>query len=146
MITVKTVETKEELDQIFAIREQVFVIEQKVAPEEEYDEFEEESTHFIAKEDDGAPCGTARWRFTKNGIKLERFAVLQSARGKGAGKALVAAVLENVYQNPDANGRKLYLHAQLKAVPLYSGFGFEKKGEQFEECNIMHYEMELAAK
>lgn len=143
MITVKTVQTEEELKQIFSIREQVFVIEQKVAPDEEYDEFEEESTHFIAKEDDGAPCGTARWRFTSKGIKLERFAVLKSARGKGVGKALVEAVLENIYQHPDTKGKKLYLHAQLKAVDLYAGFGFEKVGEQFEECNIMHYQMEL---
>ncbi len=143
MITVKTVETEEERKQIFAIREQVFVIEQKVSPDEEYDEFEDESIHFIAKEDEGAPCGTARWRFTKNGIKLERFAVLESARGKGTGKALVNAVLENVYQHPNTKGKKLYLHAQLKAVPLYEGFGFKKVGEQFEECNIMHYQMEL---
>ncbi len=143
MITVKTVETKEERKQIFAIREQVFVIEQKVSPDEEYDEFEDESIHFIAKEDDGAPCGTARWRFTKNGIKLERFAVLESARGKGTGKALVNAVLENIYQHQDTKGKKLYLHAQLKAVSLYASFGFKKVGEQFEECNIMHYQMEL---
>ncbi len=143
MITVKTVETAEERKQIFAIREQVFVIEQKVSPEEEYDEFEDESIHFIAKENDGAPCGTARWRFTKNGIKLERFAVLESARGKGAGKALVNAVLENIHLHPETKGQKLYLHAQLKAVGLYEGFGFKKVGEQFEECNIMHYQMEL---
>ncbi len=143
MITVKTVETPEELKQIFSIREEVFVKEQKVASEEEYDEFEESSIHFIAKDEQGNPCGTARWRFTDNGIKLERFAVLKSARGKGAGQALVRAVLDNIKEKPEAKGKKLYMHAQLPAVSLYSRFGFEKVGEQFEECNIMHYQMEM---
>jgi len=143
MISVKIVETQDELKQIFSIREEVFVKEQKVAPEEEYDEFEEISTHFIAIDEDGNPCGTARWRFTENGAKLERFAVLKSHRGKGVGQALVKAVIDNVRVNPEANGKKMYMHAQIPAVSLYSRFGFEKVGDQFEECNIMHYQMEM---
>ena len=142
MIAVKVVESQAELEQIFAIREEVFVKEQKVAPEEEYDEFEEISTHFIALDEDGTPCGTARWRFTDNGMKLERFAVLKSHRGKGVGQALVKAVIDNITLNPEAGGKKMYMHAQLAAVNLYSRFGFEKIGDQFEECNIMHYQME----
>jgi predicted GNAT family N-acyltransferase len=143
MIAVKVVENQEELKQIFVIREEVFVKEQKVAPEEEYDEFEEISTHFIAVDENGIPCGTARWRFTENGMKLERFAVLKSHRGKGVGQALVKAVIENVKESPDSKGKKMYMHAQIPAVSLYSRFGFEKVGEQFEECNIMHYQMEM---
>ncbi|WKV12167.1 GNAT family N-acetyltransferase [Marivirga harenae] len=143
MITVKVVEDKEELKQIFSIREEVFVKEQKVAREEEYDEFEEISTHFIATDEDGKPCGTARWRFTENGMKLERFAVLKSHRGRGVGQALVKAVIDNIKESPDSIGKKMYMHAQLPAVSLYSRFGFEKVGEQFEECNIMHYQMEM---
>ncbi|ADR21358.1 N-acetyltransferase [Marivirga tractuosa] len=143
MIVVKVVETQDELKQIFAIREEVFVKEQKVAPEEEYDEYEEISTHFIATDDIGNPCGTARWRFTENGMKLERFAVLQSHRGKGVGQALVKAVIDNIKENPKAYSKKMYMHAQIPAVSLYSRFGFEKVGDQFEECNIMHYQMEM---
>ena len=110
--------------------------------EDEYDEFEEISTHFIAIDEKGTPCGTARWRFTDHGMKLERFAVLKSHRGKALGQALVKAVIEDVRQHPDAKGKKMYLHAQLPAVSLYARFGLEKVGEQFEECNIMHYQME----
>ncbi|HET8858920.1 GNAT family N-acetyltransferase [Marivirga sp.] len=143
MISVKVVETEEELKQIFAIREEVFVKEQKVAPEEEYDEFEEISTHFIATDDNGNSCGTARWRFTEKGIKLERFAVLKNYRGKGIGQALVKAVIDHVRENPQSKGKKMYMHAQIPAITLYSRFGFKKVGEQFEECNIMHYQMEL---
>lgn len=141
--TVEKVTDKEALEEVFKIRELVFVIEQEVDPAEEYDEFEETSTHFLARLE-GKPAGTARWRFTKNGVKMERFAVLKEARGKGVGQALVAAVLEDVKSLPEAEGKTKYLHAQLTAVPLYAKFGFQKVGEMFEECNIQHFKMELA--
>lgn len=134
---------EEELKSAFKIREEVFVIEQEVDPAAEYDEFEETSTHFLAKLD-GNPVGTARWRFTQNGVKLERFAVLKEARGKGVGQALVAEVLNDISTNPNAIGKLKYLHSQLTAVPLYSKFGFEKEGDIFEECKILHYKMKLA--
>lgn len=140
---VEKITIKESFDQALKIRELVFVIEQGVDPAAEYDEFEKESHHFLAKMD-GKPVGTARWRFTKNGVKMERFAVLEEARGKGVGQALVAAVLEDLKSTPEAEGKTKYLHAQLTAMPLYSKFGFEKKGDLFEECNIQHYKMELA--
>lgn len=143
MITVKVVQTQDELKQIFKIREEVFVKEQEVDPKEEYDEFEDNSIHFIATDDENIPCGTARWRHTGHGIKLERFAVLKSHRGQGVGYALVNEVLEDIAKKPDTSGKLLYMHAQLGAVSLYEKFGFKKKGEQFEECNIMHYQMEL---
>jgi predicted GNAT family N-acyltransferase len=143
MITINIVQTEKELKEIFKIREEVFVLEQQVDPSEEYDEFEDTSIHFIATDEDGNPCGTARWRFTRQGIKLERFAVLKSHRGKGVGYALVKAVLENIATKAEAQGKLQYMHAQLSAVTLYEKFGFQKKGDQFEECNIMHYQMEL---
>lgn len=142
-LQVDKITTEEELKSAFKIREEVFVIEQEVDPAEEYDEFEETSTHFLAMLD-GQPVGTARWRFTKNGVKLERFAVLKEARGKGVGQALVAGVLSDISSNDATVGKLKYLHAQLTAVPLYSKFGFEKEGDIFEECNILHYKMKLA--
>lgn len=141
-ITVEKVLTQEQLDIIFDIREKVFVLEQEVDPAEEYDEFENSSTHFLAKIDD-APAGTARWRYTDKGVKLERFAVLKEKRGKGVGQALVKAVVDDIAAQPDTKGKKLYMHAQLDAMPLYAKFGFKQVGELFEECNILHYKMEL---
>ncbi len=126
----------------FAIREQAFVVEQGVPPEAEYDQYEESSTHFLATSD-GDPVGTARWRFTSEGIKLERFAVKKDYRGQGVGTALVKAVLEDLESNEEAKDKMRYLNAQLKAVPLYLHFGFQQVGEMFEECNILHYRMEL---
>ncbi|MEO9474818.1 MAG: GNAT family N-acetyltransferase [Cyclobacteriaceae bacterium] len=139
-IDVKLADTKELQDKVFALRQEVFVVEQEVRSEEEFDEFESISRHFIAFEDD-LPVGVARWRATDKGIKLERFAVKQSHRGAGVGSALVQAVLSDISQNV-GNGQYLYLHAQLTAIPLYTKFGFEKTGPQFEECNIQHFKME----
>jgi predicted GNAT family N-acyltransferase len=141
-VQVEKITRDDQLKSAYSIRHQVFVVEQKVDPEMEYDEFENISKHFIAYCDDKA-VGTARWRVTPNGVKLERFAVLEEMRGKGVGQALVEAVLEDISDNPDAAGMKKYLHSQLSAVPLYLKFGFEKVGDIFEECNIMHYKMQL---
>lgn len=141
--TVEKISDKKSFDEAFNIRRLVFVIEQGVDPKKEYDKFEDTSVHFLAKLD-GKPVGTARWRFTSNGVKMERFAVLQEARGKGVGKALVGAVLADLDSTPKSKGKTKYLHSQLDAVPLYSKFGFEKVGEMFEECSILHFKMELA--
>ncbi len=131
---------KDDLPLVFQIRQKVFVEEQKVAPEEEYDEFENSSHQYLAFWE-GHPAGTARWRFTQKGVKLERFAVLPAYRGKGIGSALVKHLLESIAEHPEAAGRVKYLHAQLPAVSLYERHGFRKKGDIFEECDILHYLM-----
>ncbi len=136
-ITVKKVSDQQELEKVFAIRKKVFVYEQNCPPELEW-EFEDESTHFLAKAD-GEPAGAARWRKTANGYKLERFAVLKAFRGFGIGQALVKAVLADLPADAD----HVYLHAQIQAVGLYEKFAFEKLGEEFEEAGIRHYKMVL---
>jgi predicted GNAT family N-acyltransferase len=141
MVRVEKIANQQQLEAAFDIRRKVFVEEQQVPAEEEYDEYEASSRHFLALDSSGKPCGTARWRTTPKGIKLERFAVLADARGKGVGAALVASVLEDIAQQPHAAQRELYLHAQLTAMPLYAKFGFKPEGEEFEECGIRHYLM-----
>jgi len=139
MIEVKKVSIESELEEVFAIRKTVFVVEQNCPPELEW-EHEDESVHFIGLVD-GVPAGASRWRKTEKGFKLERFAVLKEYRGKGLGQALVEAVLNDLPKD----SHYIYLHAQLDAIPLYSKFGFEKEGEQFEEAGIQHFKMILKA-
>jgi predicted GNAT family N-acyltransferase len=142
MIDVSPISNPTDLETAFAIRRQVFVDEQRVDAREEYDEFEDTSTHFLARVD-GIPAGTARWRRTSNGVKMERFAVLKQFRGKGVGKALVQAVLDNIFSQQPEPIESIYLHAQLTAMPLYSSFGFVAVGPMFEEAAIQHYKMVL---
>jgi predicted GNAT family N-acyltransferase len=138
MTEVLHITQKDDLNNALEIRRCVFVEEQNVPAEAEYDEFENTSRHFLAFSNK-TPCGTARWRFTDKGIKLERFAVLKEFRNHKIGSALVAKVLEDV-----AKVRKselIYLHAQVSAMGLYRKFGFEPVGEMFLECEIEHFKM-----
>lgn len=143
MTTVLKITDLRDLDAAFNIREKVFVEEQRVPVEEEYDEHDRVATthHYLAQVA-GQPAGAARWRRTPNGVKLERFAVLPAFRNQGVGEALVRQVVADVRaQAPDA--AQVYLHAQLRAIPLYERMGFHKVGEMFEECYIQHYKMVL---
>ena len=132
---VKKVTKQTDLDKVFAVRREVFVVEQNCPPELEW-EFEDESTHFLATID-GEPAGACRWRKTDKGYKLERFAVLKKFRGHGIGQALVQTVLDNL----PADATYVYMHAQTQAVSLYERFNFEKTGPEFEEAGIWHYKM-----
>lgn len=136
-IEVHQTRNQQELDQVFAIRREVFVDEQNCPPELEW-EFEDESTHFLATVKN-EPAGAARWRKTTNGYKLERFAVLKKFRGFGVGQELVKTVLADLPAGAD----HVYLHAQIQAVTLYEKFLFKKMGEEFEEAGIRHYKMVL---
>ena len=127
---------KEHADIAFAIRQKVFVVEQKVDAREEYDEHEEESIHYLLYKDE-TPIGTARWRETDKGVKLERFAVLPEYRKDGAGSFLVQAVLNDV----KPLSKTIYLNAQVAAMNLYRRAGFKEEGELFYEANIPHYRM-----
>ncbi len=135
--------TPEQLQQAFAIRWQVFVEEQHVPAEEELDDFEPTSRHFLAFEPGGTPVATARWRTTDLGIKLERFAVLGPYRGQGYGLKILQAVLADIAADPAAEGKVRYLHAQLSAAAFYAAAGFTPTGPVFEEAGIQHVKMVL---
>lgn len=141
-ISIKKITDQASLEKAFRIREEVFVKEQQVAPDEEYDKFEQDAFQFLAYQGQ-QEVGTARWRFTDHGIKLERFAVLKPFRGKGIGDALVKAVLADIRKHPLSQGKTIYLHGQVQAMGLYEKSGFQKSGDLFVECNIDHYLMKL---
>lgn len=134
-LLVQKVNHKEDLDKVFAVRKIVFVEEQACPPALEW-EHEEESVHFLATIC-GKPCGACRWRKTKDGYKLERFAVLKEFRGQGVGRALIAEALSDL----PADAHYIYLNSQLNAVSLYAKFGFSVEGPEFEEAGIQHLKM-----
>lgn len=117
------------------IRSEVFIIEQQVPEELEY-ENEEESHHYLLLMD-GEPAATARWRETPCGIKLERFAVPLTSRNLGLGTLLLKRVMEDVLPL----GKHIYLHAQVAAANYYQKAGFVREGDVFEEAGIHHYKM-----
>ena len=134
-IIVKVADSPQSMEAIFEVRRAVFVIEQSVSEEEEYDEFEISSTHLFATCDNRV-VGTCRYRKTSQGTKLERFAVLEAYRTRSVGASLLKAALSAVDQ-----GKLIYLHAQVQVVDFYKKYGFAQVGEQFEEAGIQHYKM-----
>jgi predicted GNAT family N-acyltransferase len=127
---------KDLLEQAFAIRRKVFVEEQNVSEEEEF-EFEEDCVHFLIFHKRKA-MGTARHRITDKGVKLERFAFLKEARGKGLGRDLLRYMITDARQY----GKPISLHAQAVVVDFYKKQGFVITGPKFMEAGIEHYPME----
>ena len=138
MITVQQITdlAGEEAQQLFSIRNQVFVVEQKVDHQLEHDAYDETAQHYIACYDDIA-CGAARYRHTEKGIKLERFAVLAGFRNKNVGVALLKKILEDCL----SSNKKIYLHAQISACGFYLKNNFIEEGEHFYEAGIEHVVM-----
>ena len=120
-----------------AIRRTVFIDEQGVPEELEWDEFDEASVHFLAITDDGAAIGCAR--LLPDG-HLGRMAVLPAWRRRGVGSALLQAALARARQK---GLRQVGLHAQVQAIPFYARFGFQAHGPEFDEAGIPHRGMNL---
>ncbi|MEM6732087.1 MAG: GNAT family N-acetyltransferase [Myxococcota bacterium] len=119
-----------------AVRETVFVHEQRVPVAEEWDVFDEKSTHVLATDRNGSPIGTGR--LLPDG-HVGRMAVLAHWRGRGVGAALLERLLMEAKHHGHA---KLLLNAQTHAVRFYERFGFEAVGDEFMEAGIPHRAME----
>ena len=90
------------------------------------------------------PVAVCRWRPVEIGgdawAKLERFAVLPEARGRGLGRAMVEASMANAR----ARGfDRLVLYAQEHLQTFYAAWGFEASGGVFWEAGIPHVKMTL---
>ncbi len=121
-----------------AIRRQVFVREQGVAEDLEWDGLDTEAVHLIARDADGAAIGTAR--LLPSG-QIGRMAVLAAYRHRGVGRALLLTLLR-IAQAEDYPPP--FLNAQTSALPFYAELGFEPEGEIFDEAGIPHRRMRLA--
>lgn len=120
-----------------AVREPVFVIEQNVPIEEEWDALDPLCYHFIARDTDNKPIGTGRLTPEH---KLGRMAVLKEWRGKEVGAALVQTMLDKARE---LGWDEVSLNSQVSAIGFYEKFGFVCYDEEFEEAGIKHRKMKL---
>lgn len=120
-----------------AVREPVFVVEQNVPLEMEWDELDPHCHHVIARDAAHRPIGTGRLTPEH---KIGRMAVLRHWRGHGVGEALLLALIE---QARALGWREVTLHAQVSALGFYEKFGFIAYGDRFEEAGIEHQAMRL---
>ncbi|HKW38041.1 MAG TPA: GNAT family N-acetyltransferase [Burkholderiales bacterium] len=135
--TVRIMSWREALPLARPVREKVFVEEQSVSRDLEWDEWDEASDHAVALDLGGKPIGTAR--LLPDG-RIGRMAVLKEWRRKGVGGALLTAVLDRARER---SMERSVLHAQTHAAGFYRRFGFSERGEEFLEAGIPHVEMTL---
>jgi predicted GNAT family N-acyltransferase len=128
------------IQQVFDIRTEVFVHEQKCLPSEEFDELDAVARHFLLFEN-ALAVATGRIRKTDKGIKIERIATLSQFRGKGYATILLNYLLAFA-QNTYTDTNYFYLHAQVSVKPLYEKLGFTAYGDTFMEADILHQAME----
>jgi len=122
----------------FAVREEVFVVEQGVPQELEYDADDAGALHVLAVRDDGVPLGTGRLVGEGAVGHLGRLAVTREARGLGVGAALVRAVEEAARERGFS---AVELNAQTHALGFYERLGYEAYGPEFPDAGIPHRAM-----
>jgi predicted GNAT family N-acyltransferase len=131
------VEWSRHREQLRWLREQVFIIEQGVPRELEWDGEDEASSHFLACNEAGQPLGCARLLPTG---QIGRMAVLKEQRGSGLGMRLLLEAIEHAKR---LGFRRVSLHAQTHAAGFYLKAGFSPVGDEFMEAGIPHQAMEL---
>jgi predicted GNAT family N-acyltransferase len=122
-----------------SLRYQVFVIEQKVPEEMEWDEFDEIAWHAIVTADNQT-VGTGRLILDGPIAKIGRMAVQSSRRNQGIGKSILNALIQTAKEK---GAQECILHAQTHAIPFYAKADFEPHGPIFDEAGIPHVEMRL---
>ncbi|MFI6206591.1 GNAT family N-acetyltransferase [Streptomyces sp. NPDC051041] len=148
---VRIAEDPADREACFAVRKEVFVAEQGVPEDIEYDAYDAGAVHVLAVREDGLPLGTGRLLHGAAAAartggdasvgSLGRLAVTKAARGLGVGAALVRAVEDA------ARARGLTavdLHAQTHALGFYERLGYEAYGPEFPDAGIPHRAMRRA--
>ncbi|MFJ2258385.1 GNAT family N-acetyltransferase [Streptomyces sp. NPDC087844] len=132
----------------FAVRKEVFVVEQQVPEDLEYDAYDAGAVHVVAVGEDGLPLGAGRLLHGEAAVaktggvagvgSLGRLAVVRAARGLGVGVALVRGIEDA------ARARGLTavdLHAQTHALGFYERLGYVAYGPEFPDAGISHRAM-----
>jgi predicted GNAT family N-acyltransferase len=121
------------------LRYQVFVVEQKVPEDMEWDEFDEIAWHAIVTANNQT-VGTGRLILDGHIAKIGRMAVQSSRRNQGIGKSILNALIQTAKEK---GAQECILHAQTHAIAFYAKEDFEPHDPIFDEAGIPHVEMRL---
>ena len=138
-LKIKRVNYSEETQGIEQIRRRVFHEEQNIDEELEFDGLDETSEHLLAYLNQ-EPIGTLRIReVNPKLVKIERLAVLATARNQGIGRKLMEYAIALITEKNQYE--QIVIHAQYHLKIFYQSFGFQPVGETFEEAEILHIKM-----
>lgn len=133
-LVIQVVDWLDRQDALKAIRKAVFIDEQHVPKDLEWDGKDSDCTQFMASID-SKPVATAR--LTSQG-QIGRMAVLKEFRGNGIGARLLAEVIDQARRT---GHEQVFLHAQASVIGFYERFGFVAEGERFMDAGIEHQTM-----
>lgn len=135
-IEIKVVDFKEHFSDIKNIRTTVFIEEQHVPEELEWDEFDQNSTHILAYYDNKA-VGTAR--LLEDGY-IGRMAVLKAYRNRNIGENMLKYLISLAREKSINN---IELSAQEHAIEFYKKYGFSIYGDVYMDAGIPHFDMKF---
>ncbi|MEU9074197.1 GNAT family N-acetyltransferase [Kitasatospora sp. NPDC004745] len=147
-VTVRVAEGEADLALVHGVRRAVFIVEQGIPEDEEWDDLDPTSEHLLAVGADGTPLGTARLIHGEQALKLTggvegrvllgRLAVVAAARGTGLGADLVRAIEAAALAR---GAREVELHAQVQALGFYERLGYAAEGPVYQDGGIPHRTM-----
>ncbi|MFA7020037.1 MAG: GNAT family N-acetyltransferase [Bacilli bacterium] len=138
-LSLKPVLTKQDTLIMAKIRTDVFLIEQNVPPQDEFDGSDEGKNHILIYKDDEA-IGTIRYDFEETHlVHLSRIATLKKHRGFGYTQKALAFLMNMLLSK--TNPLTFTLGAQIQALGFYEKLGFKKVGDEYLDANIPHYMM-----
>lgn len=129
---------KEDLSDVHALRRAVFVEEQGLSEEEEFDGTDGSCVHLVIYEE-GQPVATGRIFISEDSYKIERVATFMTHRGRGISTGLMQSLIGACVA---MGGHRQIVHAQTSARGFYEKLGFTAYGEEFDEAGIPHIAME----
>ena len=127
--------TLHELYELLCLRDEVFVVGQKITAEPEVDGLDPQCTHILGRDANGRMIATARLFLDKTPVKVGRVAVASARQGQGLGTALMA------YVHTVLGARPAAMSAQAHLGPWYSRLGWQPVGEVYVEAEIPHMHM-----
>ncbi|MEA3292357.1 MAG: GNAT family N-acetyltransferase [Pseudomonadota bacterium] len=131
-IRIKIADWRQHREALLQVRYQVFVVEQRVPEDDEWDGMDESSRHAMATDLAGNTIGTGR--LLPSG-KIGRMAVLESWRNRGVGGRILGLLLEEAVRRGHT---RIELSAQIRAIPFYERHGFTPYGDEFMDAGIPH--------
>ncbi|GIW43696.1 MAG: acetyltransferase [Candidatus Binatia bacterium] len=138
-VRVRLIQAEHERALAAAIRLEVFVREQGIPLEAEFDPDDFSAVHALAF-DRGCAVGTARLVLAADRARLGRLAVLEKHRHQKVGTALVRFLCD---YGRSCGVRRIVAHAQVRALPFYLGLGFAVTSSIFDEDGIPHCRVEV---
>ena len=135
--------TVDEMYEIAKSRFEVFVCEQKIVEEQDFDDKDKVCHHIMLKENERvvAYCRIVPKGIGYDYISVGRVLVLSSHRRKGIAQEMMKVALEFIKNNLDE--KTVVLSAQLYAKGLYESVGFKVISDVYDEVNIPHVKMKV---